>query len=241
MSKKWKVQVRISKNIKWHSLLCHVQIVDIQSEERRSRDCYSCISFLVLDTGVGSLSLLQGIFPTQGSNPGLPQCRQILYQLSHKGSPRMLEWIAYPFSSGSSRPGNWTRVSCIAGRLFTNWAMRGSPQNAKFRLEFVKILSGTLPVSCPDYKYSVRRQTIQRVSLMRFCLSSSSLTPAYMSSSSPLFSALFFHETQSLPWAARPAWGKPHKDSCLPCSRRPSLGLGMRAWRVKNRTQIWNV
>ena len=33
-----------------------------------------------------SLSLLQGIFPTQGSNPGIPQCRQILYQLRHKGS-----------------------------------------------------------------------------------------------------------------------------------------------------------
>ena len=39
------------------------------------------------NTGVDSLSLLQGIFPTQGSNPGLPHCRQILYQLSHKGSP----------------------------------------------------------------------------------------------------------------------------------------------------------
>ena len=39
------------------------------------------------DTGVGSLSLLQGIFPTQGSNPGLLHCRWILYQLSHKGSP----------------------------------------------------------------------------------------------------------------------------------------------------------
>ena len=39
------------------------------------------------DTEVGNLSLLQGIFPTQGSNPGLPHCRQILYQLSHKGSP----------------------------------------------------------------------------------------------------------------------------------------------------------
>ena len=38
------------------------------------------------NTGVGSLSLLQGIFLTQGSNPGLPHCRQILYQLSHKGS-----------------------------------------------------------------------------------------------------------------------------------------------------------
>ena len=47
------------------------------------------------NTGVGSLSLLQEIFPTQGSNPGLKHCRQILYQLSHKGSPRMLEWVAY--------------------------------------------------------------------------------------------------------------------------------------------------
>ena len=44
------------------------------------------------NTGVGSRSLLQGIFPTQGSNPGLPHCRQILYQLSHRGSPRILEW-----------------------------------------------------------------------------------------------------------------------------------------------------
>ena len=44
------------------------------------------------NTGMGSLSLLQGIFPTQGSNPGLPHFGQILYQLSHKGSPRILEW-----------------------------------------------------------------------------------------------------------------------------------------------------
>ena len=56
------------------------------------------------NTGVGSLSLLQGIFPTQGANPGLPYCRQILYQLSHRGNPRILEWVAYPFSSESSWP-----------------------------------------------------------------------------------------------------------------------------------------
>ena len=41
------------------------------------------------NTGVGSLSLLQGIFPTQGSNPGLLYCRQILYQLSYQGSREM--------------------------------------------------------------------------------------------------------------------------------------------------------
>ena len=73
------------------------------------------------NTGVGSLSLLQGIFPTQGLNSGLPHCRQILYQLSHQGSPRKLEWVAYPFSSRSSQPRSWTGVSCIAGRFFTNW------------------------------------------------------------------------------------------------------------------------
>ena len=60
------------------------------------------------NTGVGSLSLPQGIFPTQGSNPSLPHCRWILYQLSHKGSPRILEWVAYPFSRGSSPPRNQT-------------------------------------------------------------------------------------------------------------------------------------
>ena len=72
------------------------------------------------NTGVGSLSPLPGIFPTQGSNPGLPHCRQILYELSHKGSPRRLEWVAYPFSSGSSQSRNQTGVSCIAGGFFTN-------------------------------------------------------------------------------------------------------------------------
>ena len=75
------------------------------------------------NTGVGSLSLLQGIFLTQRSNPGLLHSRQILYQLSHKASPRILECVAFPFSRGSSWPRNQTRVSCIAGRFFTNWAI----------------------------------------------------------------------------------------------------------------------
>ena len=65
---------------------------------------YSSLNSPGQNTGVGSLSLLQGIFPTQGSIPGLPHCRQILYQLSHKQSPRILEWVALPFSKGSSQP-----------------------------------------------------------------------------------------------------------------------------------------
>ena len=75
-------------------------------------------------TGVDCHALLQGIFPTQGSNPNLPHCRQILYWLSHQGSPRTLEWAAYPSSRGSSQPRNWTGVSCIAGRFFTSWSTR---------------------------------------------------------------------------------------------------------------------
>ena len=47
-----------------------------------------------------------GNLSTQGSNPGLPHCRWILYCLSQPGSPRILEWVAYPFSSRSSQPRN---------------------------------------------------------------------------------------------------------------------------------------
>ena len=45
----------------------------------------------------------RGIFPT-GSNPGLLHCRQTLYCLSHQGSPRILEWVGYPFSRGTFDP-----------------------------------------------------------------------------------------------------------------------------------------
>ena len=68
---------------------------------------YSPWNSLGQNTGVGSLSLLQGIFPTQGSNPGLLHCRRILYDLSHKRSPRTLKWVAYTFR-GSSQPKNGT-------------------------------------------------------------------------------------------------------------------------------------
>ena len=65
----------------------------------RPRGLYSLWNSLGQNTGVGSLSLLQGIFPTQGSNPGLPQCRQILSQLSHKGSPQGALVVKSPLAS----------------------------------------------------------------------------------------------------------------------------------------------
>ena len=58
------------------------------------------------NTGVGCHALLQGIFPTQGLNSGLLHCGQILYCLSHQGSPRILEWVAYPFFRKTSGPRN---------------------------------------------------------------------------------------------------------------------------------------
>ena len=51
------------------------------------------------NTGVGCHALLQGIFPTQGSNPGLQHCRQILYHLSHQGS-----WSQHGRYKGKSPP-----------------------------------------------------------------------------------------------------------------------------------------
>ena len=68
----------------------------------RSHGLYSPCNSPGQNAGVSSSSLLQGIFPTQGSNSGLPLCRWILYLLSHQGSPRILRWVSYPFSSISS-------------------------------------------------------------------------------------------------------------------------------------------
>ena len=96
----------------------------VMSDSLRPHGLYSPWNSPGQNTGVGSHSFLQGIFPTQGSNPGLLHCRWILYQLSHRGHPRILKWVAYLFSSGSSWPRNWTGVSCITGRFFTNWTIR---------------------------------------------------------------------------------------------------------------------
>ena len=97
----------------------------IMSDSLQPQGLYSPWNSLGQNTGVGNLSLLQGIFPVQWSNSGLPHCRQILYQLCHKGSPRMLEWAVYPFSSRSSQTRNQTGVSWIAGAFFTNWIFQG--------------------------------------------------------------------------------------------------------------------
>ena len=73
------------------------------------------------NTGVRSRSLLQGIVPTQGLNPSLPHCRQILYQLSHRGSPNESESCSvlsdslqlHVLDSPGSSPGQNTKVGNI--------------------------------------------------------------------------------------------------------------------------------
>ena len=73
--------------------LCKEDVKDFKDEESASSKAYMdyTVHGILQNSEVGSLSLLQGVFPTQGSNPGLPDCRQILYQLSHQKSPRILE------------------------------------------------------------------------------------------------------------------------------------------------------
>ena len=61
----------------------------VVSDSLRPHGLYSPGNSPGQNTGVGSLSFLQGIFLTQGSNPGLLHCRRVLYQLSHQGSTKM--------------------------------------------------------------------------------------------------------------------------------------------------------
>ena len=70
----------------WSSTICESH--SFVSHSLRPHRLYSPWNSPGQNTGVGSFSLLQGIFPTQGLNPGLLHCRQILYQLSY---PKQLE------------------------------------------------------------------------------------------------------------------------------------------------------
>ena len=79
-------------------ICCHIvsESCSVVSNSLQPHGLWSPWNSLGQNTGVGSLSLLQGIFPTQRSNPGLPHCRQILSQLSHKGSPLLAYWVPTP-------------------------------------------------------------------------------------------------------------------------------------------------
>ena len=74
---------------------CCRQCCSVISDSLQPHGLYSPWNSLGQNAGVGSLSLLQGIFPTQGSNPGLLHCRQILYQLSYQGSPLLIKSLIF--------------------------------------------------------------------------------------------------------------------------------------------------
>ena len=94
------------------------------------------------NTGVGSCCLLQGIFQTQGLNPGLPHCRQILYQLSHQGSPELPRVPTYSvycwdcwstagalgITSIASKPEAWNQFCLEIPRAHGPPALLGSQQ-----------------------------------------------------------------------------------------------------------------
>ena len=65
-----------------------------------------------------------GDLPNSGMEPRSPTLQADSLPVELPGKPKILEWVAYPFSSGSSWARYWTRVSCIAGGFFTNWATR---------------------------------------------------------------------------------------------------------------------
>ena len=101
------------------------------------------------NTGVGCQALLQGIFPTQGSNSGLPHCRRILHHLSHQASPWILEWVAYPFSKGFSWPGIELRYSTTQADS-SPAELPGEPTSHSTRSQ----TSQECPHSCLDFLVS---------------------------------------------------------------------------------------
>ena len=113
-----------------------VKVTHSMSDSLRPHGLHSPWNSPHQNTRLGSLSLLQGIFPTEGLNPGRPRCRRILYQLSHKGSPRTLEWVTYPFSSGSSPPRNQIgspslQADSLRRKASTTIALKKKYQNYK--------------------------------------------------------------------------------------------------------------
>ena len=122
----WSVSQLSLNTIKIHNLIFSVLKVKWSESESRSvvsdslwpHGLYSPCDSSGQNTGVGSLSLLQGIFPTQGSNPGLLLCRRILYQLSHTESRRhftvtslILKWIQKALRAVDSKDGE---IDCLS-------------------------------------------------------------------------------------------------------------------------------
>ena len=95
-------------------------------------------------TVVTSHSLLQGILPTQGSNPGLPHCKQMLYQLSHKGSQRMHRSVKAVVPNL-----NGTRCEFLRNNFSMDWVVLrvlwGWYKHITFIVHFISIIITSAP------------------------------------------------------------------------------------------------
>ena len=83
------------------------------------------------NTGVGCHAPLQGISPTQGSDPGLPHCRWILYQLSHEGSPASIYLVA--LHPGVMEQKEKENITYFFLSLVLNFPSQASPLHAAVR------------------------------------------------------------------------------------------------------------
>ena len=68
----------------------------------------------------------------KAAHPCLTLWDPVVYTAHGILQARVLEWVAFPFSNGSSRPRSWTRVSCIAGGFFSNWDKKINYTSIKF-------------------------------------------------------------------------------------------------------------
>ena len=100
---------------------------------------------------------------SQRSKPVLPHCRQVLYQLSYKGSPKILEWVAYPFSRGSSRQRNQTPGLLPCRRILYQLSYKGSPSKASVQFSSVAQSYLTLcdPMNCSMPGLPVHHQLLE--------------------------------------------------------------------------------
>ena len=76
------------------------------------------------NTGMESHSFLQGIFPTQGLNPGLPHCKEILYQLSHQGNSKYILSPPCGMWDLSSLTRDQTRPPALEAQSLNHWTAR---------------------------------------------------------------------------------------------------------------------
>ena len=140
----WRREKSVSQPTK---IISHLILIHLRESESRSvlshslrpHGLYSPWNSPGQNTVVGSLSILQGFFPSQGSNPGLPQCRRILYQLSHKGSPRTPEWVAYSFARAPSPQRNGTRGLLHCRQILYQLSYQGSPLSHLFTFKMVNL------------------------------------------------------------------------------------------------------